>query len=841
MALRDQILDRAQKYVLKGSLDKAIAEYKAAYDLDPRDFSIRLKIGDLYVKSGKKAEAIKEYTEAARANFQRGFYLKAIAVYKQALKLDESNVEIHYKLAELYVKQRLIADAISEYSYILSLFERKGKTSEALEIIKKMVEIDPENIGVRLKLADLYQKLSFDKDALAEYSSIFGKLLNQGKLDTAEKVYSGVFNAYPRDVSVLKDLCELYRRKGDSPQFLKYSRSLFHMYRDKGDTEAAKEVCHSIIEVRPDEHEAMEFLARFMPAPEPQAPEPAPPTQVEEEKPLIEFRFEEGEALHAVEPAREVKGKTEEPEAVESPLIDFPEEEIEITLEGVEESGEAGEEFKEKIEAAGPEALKETEDRTVACARTGDHEPSLEEVEIEIPLDMEPSGPLLEEAFQASKEGMEAAGPVDERASAVQEEEPGEIELEIEEPSVEIEAPVLPFPTMMEEEPGEIELEIEEPSVEGAEAAPEVHEEPGEIELEIEEPRLPEAEPPGEPEEAEHIEVKAEEIIIEPEAVPEIPAQPQSMTGPVSSGAAVSEPVEEGSEDDIAASIEKAIEEEIEAEQIIEAIEDINKGLEAVEEKEAEISVSEYTVNLLGDQAGAAEQASGQAELTPKEELSRAIDELMEKIEPENVLVERQSERARIEEVLEEEPLKEEYVDLSAELGMEEATQELSETWAQGQPKESVDEFRKGIGEQLNREDTETHYNLGIAYMEMGLFNEASMEFKIALKDPELEFDCYTRLGLCAMSQFHAEEAIVYYLKGLKAEGKDDEERKGIMYELALAYEMAGKKEEALHIFSSVYRMDPFYREVGKKIKSLMAVPVPAIPLDDGLIEVELF
>src|SRR5574337_473033 len=103
MALKEKILDRAQKYIQKGSFDKAIAEYRSAAEIDPKDISIRLRIGDLFVKTGRKADAVKEYTEVAKANTQRGFYLKSIAVYKQVLKLEES-LEIHHRLAELYVR-----------------------------------------------------------------------------------------------------------------------------------------------------------------------------------------------------------------------------------------------------------------------------------------------------------------------------------------------------------------------------------------------------------------------------------------------------------------------------------------------------------------------------------------------------------------------------------------------------------------------------------------------------------------------------------------------------------------------------------------------------------------
>src|SRR3989338_8000404 len=127
MSLKDKILDKAQKFVQKGQIDKAIAEYGSAIEMDPKDISVRLRVGELYLKAGKKTEAIREYMEAAKYNSQKGFYLKAIAVYKQVLKLDDSNLDVHNRLAELYAKQRLIADAVNEYNYIVRIIEKKGR------------------------------------------------------------------------------------------------------------------------------------------------------------------------------------------------------------------------------------------------------------------------------------------------------------------------------------------------------------------------------------------------------------------------------------------------------------------------------------------------------------------------------------------------------------------------------------------------------------------------------------------------------------------------------------------------------------------------------------------
>ncbi|MBI2400415.1 MAG: tetratricopeptide repeat protein [Deltaproteobacteria bacterium] len=216
------------------------------------------------------------------------------------------------------------------------------------------------------------------------------------------------------------------------------------------------------------------------------------------------------------------------------------------------------------------------------------------------------------------------------------------------------------------------------------------------------------------------------------------------------------------------------------------------------------------------------------------EDLSSAIQELMEKMEPEEARLPQEQAPAH-----ESVASKEEYVDLSAELGMEEALKDLAGQWSGKESAESFDEFKDGIGNQLNKEDSETHYNLGIAYMEMELFSEASKEFKIALKDARLELDCYTRLGLCAMAENNPEEAAAYYSKGLKAADRSDEEKKALMYELALAYEASGRDDEALELYREIFAMDPDFREAASKVNSL-SFTRPLVPLDDGYIEVEL-
>ena len=80
MAKKEKIIEKAQKFLSKGNIDKALVEYKKAFEMDKSDLSLQLKLGDLYVKTGDKEAAINEYTEIAKIHTNKGYYLNGIAV-----------------------------------------------------------------------------------------------------------------------------------------------------------------------------------------------------------------------------------------------------------------------------------------------------------------------------------------------------------------------------------------------------------------------------------------------------------------------------------------------------------------------------------------------------------------------------------------------------------------------------------------------------------------------------------------------------------------------------------------------------------------------------------------
>src|SRR6201987_1208369 len=110
-------MDAARKFVDKGQIDKAGKEYLRIVQEDPKDVRIWLKIGDLYARKNAKQDAIETYLKVARFYHEQGFFLKAVAVYKQILKLDPRLVDVILKLAELYCPLGLMSDAVQHYEY----------------------------------------------------------------------------------------------------------------------------------------------------------------------------------------------------------------------------------------------------------------------------------------------------------------------------------------------------------------------------------------------------------------------------------------------------------------------------------------------------------------------------------------------------------------------------------------------------------------------------------------------------------------------------------------------------------------------------------------------------
>jgi pilus assembly protein FimV len=142
-----------------------------------------------------------------------------------------------------------------------------------------------------------------------------------------------------------------------------------------------------------------------------------------------------------------------------------------------------------------------------------------------------------------------------------------------------------------------------------------------------------------------------------------------------------------------------------------------------------------------------------------------------------------------------------------------------------GPLKEVFEEFRAELGEMgAEDEDLETHYNLGIAFREMGLLEEAIGEFQKVAKANDrgkafrYAMQCCTLLGLAFMEKGQPAIAAIWYERALQTPGIDSESKLALRYDLGVAQESAGDLDAALKSFSQVYAVNIDYRDVADRI-----------------------
>jgi tetratricopeptide (TPR) repeat protein len=137
-------------------------------------------------------------------------------------------------------------------------------------------------------------------------------------------------------------------------------------------------------------------------------------------------------------------------------------------------------------------------------------------------------------------------------------------------------------------------------------------------------------------------------------------------------------------------------------------------------------------------------------------------------------------------------------------------------------------EFKEDVEESAGEaEDPDTHYNLGVAFKEMGLLDEAIGELQKVCHAIEKGYpftqvmQAYTWLANCFLEKGVPQAAIKWYEKALKVPGLEEDSRLAVYYELASAYEAAGNKKAALDNFLEVYGSNIDYRDVAERIKAL--------------------
>jgi len=193
---KQKVLSAAEKFVQQGKLQNAISEYEKVLKADPKDLTVMNTVGDLYSRLGDNTKAAECFKNVGDAYATQGFTVKAIAMYKKLGKL-KASMECVLRLAELYTQQGLFNDARAQYLQVAEDFLRSGQLDQAVRIFQKTLEMDPDNVSMRTKLAEVYIRLGKKEEAWKILTSAAESLRAKGHLAAAEEILQRMLKLEP--------------------------------------------------------------------------------------------------------------------------------------------------------------------------------------------------------------------------------------------------------------------------------------------------------------------------------------------------------------------------------------------------------------------------------------------------------------------------------------------------------------------------------------------------------------------------------------------------------------------------------------------------------------------
>ncbi len=199
---KTKVLAAAERHIQQGKLQNAIAEYEKVVKADPKDLTVLNTIGDLYARIGQTDKAVSFFKSVGDTYASQGFTVKAIAMYKKLTKLKPS-IESVLKLAELYGQQGLQNDARAQYLMVAEQYLHSGHLEQAAHAFQKILEIDPENTSLQVRLADVYVRLQRRDEARKLLLRTAEGLQARGSKAEAEEVLARVLQLDPADKQAL--------------------------------------------------------------------------------------------------------------------------------------------------------------------------------------------------------------------------------------------------------------------------------------------------------------------------------------------------------------------------------------------------------------------------------------------------------------------------------------------------------------------------------------------------------------------------------------------------------------------------------------------------------------
>jgi len=179
-------LNAAQKFLQQGKMPQAILEYQEILKNEPRDQVTLMTLGDLFVRQGDTFQALDYFERLAKIFVNDGFTTKAIAIYKKVAKLAPEEARPLERLAELYVQQGVLSEARPLYLQLAEMQLKAGRQPQAALLLRKLLEAEPDNLRVQLRLAELQLSMGQKKEAVETFHAGMQKVMDHG--DHAEAI-----------------------------------------------------------------------------------------------------------------------------------------------------------------------------------------------------------------------------------------------------------------------------------------------------------------------------------------------------------------------------------------------------------------------------------------------------------------------------------------------------------------------------------------------------------------------------------------------------------------------------------------------------------------------------
>jgi tetratricopeptide (TPR) repeat protein len=887
---RDKTLQAAQKYIEKKRYDRAIAEYQRIVQDDPNDARTLLKIGDLQARLSAYPEAIATYDRVGQYYSSQGFALKAIAVYKQIRELIKKHApdladrygHIVPKLAEIYTQLGLTSDALAAYDEVATRLQRAGRDREAIEVFGKMVGLDAQNPLPHLRLAEARCRVQSLDEAIESFWAAAELLLSLERRDDALKVIERIlhfkvdaryawvaaelylqrgtredglqaltklqvcFQADPKNLDTLGLLAQAFTSIGQEAKAIEVYKEMARIARDGERRDLFEQLLAHLREVAPHDEQvrALQSLPPTLGMPNsssrPPVMESRPP--VESLAPMsvgdsdVEFIDDATERnVLEIAPNRAGPLLPPRPMMASAPDVVVVEDELEAAEELADPSSfdaraharkavVDAESFRKlrlypkAIEALhialeiDPRSLEIRQKLRELLVESGDREGAIAETLNMASLqldngDLAQTEALVYEVLEIEPEHPEALAMLEHIAPGATgqggytETDDGRTRLQAPRDmmqSVDGYDPDAPLPSYDLEEIGAEQAMNSEPGRSFPTRQPfDVQDDPFEADGPLpsfpmgSEPEL-RAAPVARP--LDDYEEDVLEVSNVEDFVPSAPAAaaanaPNSAN---SANSANSTNSTEGLEDVLDEADFFATRGLYEDAKAI-LVEQLTRTphhplvLERLREVDTSLGSSGESQTIERSQLN-----KNQEQDTLDFDVAQSLGALDEMELPPNGVVLSAGGDVDVDQVFE--------------------------------------KFRAGIRSQVSENDSATHYDLGVAYKEMGLIPDAIHEFELAARDAQRECNCFAMIGMVYLEQNELDRAVESYVRALSAGDKTVEQEMNLYYDLGIVYEMMGKAQDALYYFQKIARRDPGYRDVSERLSSLQpekeAMPV---------------